>query len=150
MAALLDDPAQWELFRAQRPDTAADEIVRWSTPVTVFQRTARADTTLGGQEIRAGQRLGLFYRSANFDEDVFDRPEQFDITRSPNPHLGFGGSGAHYCLGANLARLEASIALSELVARARHIEVDEAAGIERVHSINVRGFARLPVVIGRS
>ena len=79
MAALLDDPAQWELFQAQRPETAADEIVRWSTPVTVFQRTARADTTLGGQEIRAGQRLGLFYRSANFDEDVFDHPEQFDI-----------------------------------------------------------------------
>jgi cholest-4-en-3-one 26-monooxygenase len=84
---------QWELFKTGRPDTAADEIVRWATPVTVFQRTALADTTLGGQQIRAGQRVGLFYRSANFDEEIFDHPERFDIHRSPNPHLGFGGSG---------------------------------------------------------
>ena len=83
-----------------------DEIVRWATPVTVFQRTALADTTLGGQQIRAGQRVGLFYRSANFDEEMFDHPERFDIRRDPNPHLGFGGMGTHYCLGANLARLE--------------------------------------------
>jgi cholest-4-en-3-one 26-monooxygenase len=106
MLALLDHPDQWELFRAERPPTAVDEIVRWATPVTVFQRTALADAVLGDQQIRAGQRLGLFYRSANFDEEVFDRPERFDILRSPNPHLGFGGSGAHFCLGASLARLE--------------------------------------------
>ena len=106
MLAFLEHPEQWELFKAERPETAADEIVRWATPVTVFQRTALADTELGGQQIKAGQRVGLFYRSANFDEDVFDHPERFDIARSPNPHLGFGGSGAHYCLGANLARLE--------------------------------------------
>ena len=74
MLAFLDHPDQWELFQDQRPETAADEIVRWATPVTVFQRTALADTTLGGQPIKAGQRLGLFYRSANFDEDVFDHP----------------------------------------------------------------------------
>ena len=74
--------------------------------MTVFQRTALSDTTLGGQQIKAGQRVGLFYRSANFDEEVFDHPERFDVLRSPNPHLGFGGSGAHYCLGASLARLE--------------------------------------------
>jgi cholest-4-en-3-one 26-monooxygenase len=106
MLAFLDHPEQWELFKQTRPRTAPDEIVRWATPVTVFQRTAKVDTTLGGQQIRAGQRLGLFYRSANFDEDVFDHPERFDIMRSPNPHLGFGGSGAHFCLGANLARLQ--------------------------------------------
>jgi cholest-4-en-3-one 26-monooxygenase len=106
MLAFLDHPDQWELFKASRPDTAADEIVRWVTPVTVFQRTATGDTILGGQRIRAGERLGLFYRSANFDEEVFDDPERFDILRSPNPHLGFGGLGTHYCLGANLAKLE--------------------------------------------
>ncbi len=76
MLAFLEDPGQWELFKAERPDTAADEIVRWATPVTVFQRTALADTVLGGQQIRTGQRVGLFYRSANFDEEVFDHPER--------------------------------------------------------------------------
>ena len=106
MLAFLDHPGQWELFKASGPVTAADEIVRWATPITVFQRTAVADTVLGGQEIKAGQRVGLFYRSANFDEEVFEHPEQFNIRRDPNPHLGFGGLGTHYCLGANLAKLE--------------------------------------------
>ncbi len=85
MLAFLDHPDQWELFKASRPDTAADEIVRWATPITVFQRTATQDTTLGGQEIKAGQRVGLFYRSANFDEEVFDHPERFDILPRPEP-----------------------------------------------------------------
>lgn len=106
MVAFLDHPEQWELFKRERPATAADEIVRWATPVTVFQRTATRDTELGGQRIRQGDRVALFYASANFDEDVFDRPFEFDITRDPNPHLGFGGTGEHYCLGANLARME--------------------------------------------
>jgi len=95
MLAFLDHPEQWQLFQDERPGTAVDEIVRWATPVTVFQRTALADTMLGGQPIRAGQRVGLFYRSANFDEDVFGHPETFDILRHPNPHLGFGGTGTH-------------------------------------------------------
>ncbi|MFD4433093.1 cytochrome P450, partial [Nocardia sp. NPDC058497] len=106
MKAFVDHPEQWELYRQQRPATTADEIVRWATPVTVFQRTATADTELGGQRIRAGDRVGLFYSSANFDEDAFEQPFRFDILRDPNPHLGFGGTGAHFCVGANLARLE--------------------------------------------
>ncbi|MGW6424901.1 cytochrome P450 [Nocardia sp. NPDC055053] len=106
MKAFVDNPDQWELFKQQRPRTAADEIIRWATPVTVFQRTATADTELGGQLIRGGQRVGLFYSSANFDEEAFDDPFRFDILRDPNPHLAFGGTGAHYCVGANLARLE--------------------------------------------
>jgi cholest-4-en-3-one 26-monooxygenase len=106
MLAFLDRPDQWELFRTERPATTADEVVRWATPVRAFQRTATADTELGGQPIRRGDRVGLFYSSANFDEEVFAEPHRFDITRSPNPHLGFGGTGAHYCVGANLARLE--------------------------------------------
>ncbi|OBJ51750.1 cytochrome P450 [Mycobacterium asiaticum] len=105
MMAFTDFPDQWELFKAQRPGTAADEIIRWATPITAFQRTALADTELGGVRIEKGQRLVMFYRSANFDEEVFDDPYTFNILRSPNPHVGFGGTGAHYCIGANLARM---------------------------------------------
>ncbi|UFS94866.1 cytochrome P450 [Nocardia huaxiensis] len=106
MKAFVDNPEQWELYRDKRPRTAPDEIVRWATPVTAFQRTATADTELGGQAIAAGDRVGLFYCSANFDEEVFDEPFRFDVLRDPNPHVGFGGTGNHFCVGANLARLE--------------------------------------------
>ncbi|WP_225728899.1 MULTISPECIES: cytochrome P450 [unclassified Nocardia] len=106
MKAFVDHPEQWELYKAQRPRTAPDEIVRWATPVTAFQRTATRDTVIGGQAVAAGQRVGLFYSSANFDEDAFDDPFTFDVLRNPNPHVGFGGTGTHYCVGANLARLQ--------------------------------------------
>jgi cholest-4-en-3-one 26-monooxygenase len=143
MLAFFDHPDQWELFRAERPDTAADEIIRWATPVTVFQRTALADTTLGGQQIRAGQRVGLFYRSANFDEEVFDHPERFDIRRSPNPHLGFGGSGAHFCLGASLARLEIELIFSAIADTMPGIS--RAGDPVRLRSGWLNGIKRLPV-----
>ncbi|TDC87899.1 cytochrome P450 [Saccharopolyspora aridisoli] len=106
MHAFMQNPDQWELYKRERPETTADEIVRWATPVVSFQRTAMADTELSGVQIKEGERVGMFYSSANFDPEVFDRPEEFDITRDPNPHVGFGGTGAHYCLGASLARLE--------------------------------------------
>ncbi|MET9030399.1 cytochrome P450 [Nocardia sp. NPDC004168] len=106
MKAFVDHPEQWETYRQQRPRTAPDEIVRWATPVTAFQRTATQDLELGGQRIRQGQRLGLFYSSANFDDEGFENPFTFDVLRNPNPHVGFGGTGTHYCVGANLARLE--------------------------------------------
>ncbi|MBF6209694.1 cytochrome P450 [Nocardia puris] len=106
MKAFVDHPEQWEIFKQQRPRTAPDEIVRWATPVIAFQRTATQDVELGGQAIRAGQRVAMFYSSANFDEEAFDDPSTFDILRDPNPHLGFGGTGPHYCVGANLARLQ--------------------------------------------
>jgi cholest-4-en-3-one 26-monooxygenase len=105
MIAFANNPDQWELYKKERPSTAADEIVRWATPVTAFQRTANEDTELGGVQIKKGQRLVMSYRSANFDDEVFDEPYSFNILRDPNPHVGFGGTGAHYCIGANLARM---------------------------------------------
>ncbi|WP_405133858.1 cytochrome P450 [Nocardia sp. NBC_01388] len=106
MKAFVDNPGQWQLYRERRPRTAPDEIVRWATPVTSFQRTALCDTEIGGQKIREGDRAGLFYSSANFDDEVFTDPFSFDVLRDPNPHVGFGGTGTHFCVGANLARLE--------------------------------------------
>ncbi|MFE9447952.1 cytochrome P450 [Streptomyces sp. NPDC006739] len=106
MHAFLTHPEQWDLFKRERPGTTAEEVVRWATPVNSFQRTATQDTELGGQHIRKGDRVGLFYASANHDPEVFASPDAFDITRDPNPHLGFGGGGPHYCLGKSLAVLE--------------------------------------------
>ncbi|MEV5785414.1 cytochrome P450 [Streptomyces sp. NPDC052287] len=106
MHAFLTHPAQWELYKRTRPATTAEEIVRWATPVVSFQRTATQDTELGGRAIRKGDRVGLFYASANHDPEVFGNPGDFDINRDPNPHLGFGGGGPHYCLGKSLAVLE--------------------------------------------
>lgn len=105
MMAFLEFPDQWRLFKQQRPATAVDEVIRWATPITSFQRTALRDVELGGVMIAEGQRVVLFYRSANFDDEVFDDPYSFNILRNPNPHVSFGGNGAHFCLGANLARL---------------------------------------------
>ncbi len=125
MKAFVDHPEQWELYLRQRPATAPDEIVRWATPVSVFQRTATRDVELAGQHIAAGQRLGLFYSSANFDETEFDDPFRFDILRDPNPHLGFGGTGTHYCVGANLARLEIDLmfnAIADTMPELREVE----------------------------
>jgi cholest-4-en-3-one 26-monooxygenase len=107
--AFMDNRDQWELWKAERPETMVDEVIRWATPITVFQRTALRDLELGGQQVKKGDRVGMFYASANFDEEVFTDPFTFDITRNPNPHVAFGGHGAHYCIGANLARMEVGV-----------------------------------------
>ncbi|MFF1699801.1 cytochrome P450 [Streptomyces sp. NPDC058257] len=109
MHAFLTHPEQWELFKRERPETTAEEIVRWATPVVSFQRTATQDTELEGTTIKKGDRVGIFYSSANNDPEVFDEPEKFDISRDPNPHLGFGGGGPHFCLGKSLAVLEINL-----------------------------------------
>lgn len=109
MHAFFQNPDQWELYKKERPETMIDEVIRWATPVTVFQRTAKKDTVLAGQPIAKGDRVGLFYASANFDETVFEDPFTFNILRDPNPHVAFGGHGAHYCIGANLARMEINL-----------------------------------------
>lgn len=143
MLAFLEHPDQWELFKATRPRTAVDEIVRWGTPVNVFQRTALRDTELGGQQIKQGQRVAIFYGSANFDDEVFDNPHSFDVTRSPNPHLGFGGSGAHFCLGANLARLEIDLIFNAI---ADHMpDISLAGPPERLRSGWLNSIKHLPV-----
>ncbi|HTI76867.1 MAG TPA: cytochrome P450 [Mycobacterium sp.] len=138
MMAFTDFPDQWELFKAQRPTTAADEIIRWASPITAFQRTALADTEVGGVQIKKGHRLVLFYRSANFDEEVFDDPFAFNILRDPNPHLGFGGTGAHYCVGANLARLTIDLMFNAI---ADHIpRLTPVSEPERLRSSFINGI----------
>ncbi|GGO80311.1 cytochrome P450 [Wenjunlia tyrosinilytica] len=123
MHAFLTHPEQWGLFKATRPPTAADEIVRWATPIVSFQRTATRDTELGGAAIKEGDRVGVFYSSANYDPRVFDRPDVFDITRDPNPHLGFGGGGPHFCLGASLARVEINLIFNAIADAAPDIRL---------------------------
>src|SRR5690606_2576773 len=112
MHAFFQHPDQWELWKRERPETMVDEVIRWATPVTVFQRTAKRDCEVAGQQVKEGERVGLFYASANFDDAVFEDPFTFDITRNPN--VGFGGHGAHYCIGANLARMEVKLIFDAL------------------------------------
>jgi cytochrome P450 len=115
LRALRDDPSLW--------DTATDEIIRWASPVTDFGRTATRDTELGGVQIEAGERVALFYPSANRDERVFADPFRFDIRRAPNPHVSFGGGGVHYCLGAHLARREIRTLFEQLLAQFDRVEI---------------------------
>ncbi|MEV4442450.1 cytochrome P450 [Streptomyces sp. NPDC049577] len=146
MHAFLTHPGQWELYRAERPSTAAEEIVRWATPVVSFQRTATRDTELGGVRIAEGQRVGLFYASANHDPEVFDAPGTFDITRDPNPHLGFGGGGPHFCLGKSLAVLEIDLIFTAIADVLPAIRL--AAEPRRLRSAWLNGIKEMRVVYG--
>jgi len=143
MNAFFDNPDQWELFKKERPATAVDEIVRWATPVHCFQRTALADVEFGDVTIKEGQRAGLFYSSANFDESVFERPFEFDVTRNPNPHLAFGGNGAHFCIGANLARMEIKLIFNELADQIP--DISKVAEPQRLRSGWINGVKELSV-----
>ncbi|HEX6353700.1 cytochrome P450 [Actinophytocola sp.] len=143
MNAFFNNPEQWELYKAERPSTAVDEIVRWATPVMSFQRTALQDTELGGAQIKKGDRVGMFYASANFDTDVFDDPYTFDITRDPNPHLGFGGTGPHYCVGVNLARLQIGLIFDAIADHMPNIK--KAGEPRRLRSGWLNGIKELQV-----
>ena len=125
LIALLEHPDQMERMRTDPSvmPTAVDEILRWASPVAYFRRTAVEDTVLGDVEIAAGDRVSIWYPSANRDEAAFADPFAFDITRSPNPHVAFGGGGMHYCLGANLAKREIRVMFEELLARVGTIEL---------------------------
>jgi cholest-4-en-3-one 26-monooxygenase len=143
MNAFFDNPDQWELFRRERPATAVDEIVRWASPVHCFQRTALTDVELGGVTIREGQRVGLFYSSANYDESVFDKPFGFNVLRNPNPHLAFGGNGPHFCIGANLARMEIKLIFNELADQIP--DISKLAEPQRLRSGWINGVKELSV-----
>lgn len=143
MLAFFADPGQWDRYKAERPTTTADEVVRFGTPVQMFQRTATEDAEIGGQRIERGQRVGLLYGSANYDETVFDDPNRFDIGRSPNPHVGFGGGGVHFCPGSHLAKLEIDVMLNAI---ADHLpDIAPAGPARRLRSGWLNGIKELPV-----
>jgi cytochrome P450 len=146
MMALVDNPAQraWLIEDYDgRIASAIEEFVRFATPVLQFARFATEDTEVAGQQIRAGDKLGLFYCSANRDEDVFAEPDRFDLQRSPNPHLGFGGGGPHFCLGNQLAKAELRNLFRELLTRV-NVEFGEP---DLLYSSFVHGVKRLPAVV---
>ena len=144
MLALIQNPDQLARLQADPSlmATAADEMIRWTTPVKHFMRTATVDYELRGRTIKAGQSVLLSYPSANRDEEVFENPYTFDIGRSPNKHLSFG-FGVHYCLGAMLARMELKALFAELLPRLRHVELNGDPALMK--TVFVGGLKRLPI-----
>jgi cholest-4-en-3-one 26-monooxygenase len=142
--AFINNPDQWELLKRDPAlvPKAVEEIVRWTSPVIQFTRQATEDTELHGQKIREGDILALFYPSANRDEALFAAPNHFDISRYPNHHVAFG-IGEHFCLGANLARLELQVMFRQLAERLESVEL--AAPIQRMRSSFVGGIKHMPV-----
>jgi cholest-4-en-3-one 26-monooxygenase len=145
MLAFFDYPEQWQRLVANPAlaATAAEEIVRWVSPANLVRRTANRDTELSGQRIAEGDKVVAFLTSANRDEDVFAAPQEFDIGRDPNPHVGFSGGGPHYCLGRHLAALELRVMLTALAERMPGIALD--GEVSRLRSNFVNGFKHMPV-----
>jgi cytochrome P450 len=145
MRVLLEHPDQLAALRAERAllPSAIEEMLRFVPPVLQFRRTLTRDGEIRGQKLRAGEKVVMFYPSANRDEEVFAEPERFDIRRAPNPHLAFGGGGAHYCLGANLARLEIRCLFEAVLERLGGIEL--AGPVEPLHSWFISGPRRMPI-----
>jgi hypothetical protein len=144
MLSLIEHPG--ELAKIQRNPAllgdAIEEMLRWVSPIIHFARTATEDVELRGQKIRKGDRLGLFYPSANRDEEIFDAPFDFDVERKHNRHLAFG-MGEHFCAGAHVARLELEMAFKYLLPRIESIEVD--GPVQRLRSSLVGGVKHLPI-----
>jgi cholest-4-en-3-one 26-monooxygenase len=145
MNTLIDHPAQYQMLRDNLAlvPSATEEILRWASPVMYFRRNVMRDTELRGQRIMAGDKITIWYISANRDEEVFDDPFRFDITRSPNEHVAFGGGGEHYCLGANLARIEINLLFEELTKRVESVE--RIGEVKRLRSNFINGIKHLPV-----
>ncbi|MCY3569549.1 MAG: cytochrome P450 [Chloroflexi bacterium] len=145
MQALIEHPEQYELLKSQPEllDSAIEEMLRWTSPVVHFARTVTQDTEIRGVPIKEGETLAMWYPSANRDEDIFDNSDTFDIQRSPNEHLAFGGFGEHFCLGANLARLEMRSIFCHLIQKLDHFQID--GEMERLSSGLIGGIKRLPV-----
>jgi cytochrome P450 len=132
----------WSDYDTVAP-TAVEEVVRWASPVAYMRRTVTRETELSGVKLVAGDKVTLWYGSANRDDAKFDDPWSFDVRRHPNPHVGFGGGGAHFCLGANLARREITVAFEELHRRIPDIAATEEPA--RLQSAFIHGIKRLPV-----
>ncbi|OBI84631.1 cytochrome P450 [Mycobacterium sp. E740] len=147
LQAFVDNPAQIERYRADPAvrQSAVEEVLRWSTPVTFWTRTTKVDVEMDGITIPAGERVVSMLRSANRDEEVFDDPFIFDIGRSDNPHVAFGGGGPHHCLGAMLARAEIRAVLDELLCRADDIELGPPAVSYPNLTNNMTIFDRMPI-----
>jgi len=144
LLAFIENPDQWRRLQDDPSlvDSAAEEIVRWVSPVIQFCRTPARDVEVRGVKIREGENLCLFYPSANRDEDVFDAPFEFRIDRRPNRHIAFG-IGEHFCLGANLARLEIRVVLKHLLERLDEVEL--VGPVERLGSSLIGGIKRMPI-----
>jgi cytochrome P450 len=145
MKALCDYPEQRALWASdfeRVAPTAVEEIVRWATPVIHFRRTATRDTEIGGQKIAEGEKVVLWYCSGNRDESVFDEPFRFDLTRKPNEHVGFGGPGPHFCMGAHLARREITVMFREIFRRLPDLQV--TAEPDRLASFFIHGIKHMP------
>lgn len=147
LLALLEFPEEMERLRqdASLGQPAAEEMLRWATPVHHFRRTATRDAELAGTRIRAGDKVTTWFVSGNRDESAFEAPERFDVGRTPNRHMAFGPGGIHHCMGAHLARLEIRIVFEELLARSAVIEL--AGPPERLRSNFFNGIKRLPVKV---
>jgi cytochrome P450 len=145
MLALIEHPAERGRLRADLSllPSAIEEMLRWVTPVVHFRRTATRDVELRGRHIAAGDKVVVFYSSANRDEEWFAEPDRFDVARTPNEHVAFGGGGAHYCLGANLARLEIGALFEQVLARLPDLRL--AGPVERLRSTFISGPRRMPV-----
>jgi cytochrome P450 len=145
--ALMDHPDQLDRLAANPGlmPSAVEEIIRWSSPIYQFRRTATADVDMHGETIRAGEKVTVWYVSANFDETVFTDPGTFDIARSPNEHVSFGRGGPHFCLGAGLARLQVQITFEELMPRLGSLRL--SGPVERLRSNFIHGIKRLPVTV---
>ncbi len=144
MMALVENPDQRDWLTEDfenRIGAAVEEFVRWASPVMQFARFVTTDTEINGQPVSAGDKVGLFYCSANRDESVFESPGAFDLARSPNPHLGFGGGGPHFCLGNQLAKAELRNLFRELLTRLKTVEFGEP---DLLYSSFVHGVKRLP------
>jgi cholest-4-en-3-one 26-monooxygenase len=143
--AFCDYPEQYQLLveDPSRAQLAAEEVVRWASPVMYFRRNVTKDTEIRGQEIKEGDKVSIWYISANRDEEVFDDPFTFDITRDPNEHVGFGGGGPHHCLGSNLARMEIYVLLEEMARRFPSLELVGEA--QPLRSNFIAGIKHMPV-----
>jgi cholest-4-en-3-one 26-monooxygenase len=145
MYAFFEHPDQWQRLLADRRllPNAVEEMLRFVSPVMNFRRTAMCDLTLSGTQIRAGDKVVFFHASANRDEDVFSEPDTFDVARDPNPHVAFGGGGPHFCLGANLARMEIRVMFEHLLDRLPDIR--QNGELQRLQSQFINGVKHLPV-----